>query len=100
LSQRHDRLLQPFGKWVEAIFRVPLGKGLDGRLTNRAVTGAAAKVATELVVQLVRMTKLVAVIAFEQREDKPRRAITTLGTVALDHRLLDRVQPMVAGDTL
>jgi hypothetical protein len=44
-SQSRRGLLQSLGEWIISVLPVPLGEGLDGRLANRSVAGAAAEIA-------------------------------------------------------
>jgi hypothetical protein len=43
-----------------------LWEGFDGRLADGPVTGAAAKVAAELVIELVRFTNVAPIIALKK----------------------------------
>src|SRR2546429_9637898 len=75
-----------------------LRKGLKGGVANGAVAGAAAEIAAELIVELIVGVEIVPIVAFEERENEPGRAIAALRAVAFDHLLLDRMELTIRGD--
>ncbi len=85
----HRRGVQPHGRQVE--------HALAG-IEDRPVAGAAAQVARQVVGQLLPgglgAAGLVVLVGRPQRHHEAGRAEAALRAVAVDHRLLDRVQPL------
>jgi hypothetical protein len=67
---------------------------------DRAIAGAPAQVAVQLVVDLPGLAEVVAVVALEHRDDEAGRAVAALRAVVLDHRGLHRVQRLARADAL
>ena len=65
-------------------------ESFGGGIADRAVAGAAAKIAAELFVELRAGLEILAVITFEERHDETGRAVTALRSEIFHHRLLDR----------
>jgi hypothetical protein len=79
---------------------LPFGQTFEGCVSDGTITCAAAEIATQLVVDLPRRLEISAMVRLEQRHDKPRRTVTALRSMPINHRLLDRMQLIRGGDTL
>ncbi len=101
-----ERLGQPDGEPIGGRLHVALGlphvERVGHGVANRAIAGAATQISVELLGDLVRRLRghLRPVIALEHRDHEARRTVAALRSVALDHRLLHRVQHLAGGQPL
>jgi hypothetical protein len=70
---------------------------LFGGLDDRPIPGAAAKVAGQDVVDPRPRGRVFVLVERKERHDETRRAKAALGGVAVDHRLLHRMQAPLGG---
>ena len=70
------------------------------RVDDRAVAGAAAKVAGERLIDVFARRGRAVLVEREQAHHDARRAKAALRAMKIDHRLLDRVQRLAVGEVL